>query len=170
MKLFAHTPGSRVASTCRYATKPLFNETELKFAATLDQLTSGRCRILAKTRLVDVIRHFDVPGLERIKEARVDFLICRQEDWLPMLGIQIDDMSHETPEGRQRDSQVNNAFIAAGLPLLRVPIWELGDVNKLAVLLGEAWANRVDSLAAPISASRTSAPTIPHGESATLPA
>jgi hypothetical protein len=50
----------------------------------------------------------------------VDFLICRNDDWMPMLGIELDDDSHEKAARKQRDMFVNELFASTGIPLLRI--------------------------------------------------
>ena len=54
----------------------------------------------------------------RIASRHVDFLICTPSTMQPLVAIELDDSSHERPHRRERDNFVDNAFQAAGLPLI----------------------------------------------------
>jgi hypothetical protein len=58
----------------------------------------------------------------RIDRKHVDFLLCDAQTLWPVLGIELDDRSHERPERKARDELVDGVFAAAGLPLLRVRV------------------------------------------------
>ncbi|MCZ7546312.1 MAG: DUF2726 domain-containing protein [Anaerolineae bacterium] len=86
-----------------------------------DQVT-----ICPMVRLGDV---FSVPSSEnsksaekRINQKHVDFLLCDAASMRPLVGIELDDSSHERSDRKQRDKTVDGVFKAGGLPLLHMPV------------------------------------------------
>ncbi|MFT4641501.1 MAG: ribosome assembly protein YihI (activator of Der GTPase) [Verrucomicrobiales bacterium] len=65
----------------------------------LGGLSGDRCHLVCKPRLADFVQHHG-EGFQSISQKHVDFLVCRLDDCMPMLGIELDDSSHELPEGR----------------------------------------------------------------------
>jgi hypothetical protein len=143
MKLIAPNHGMRMSLPWTYQAKPLLTPTEARFHACLLQITQNRCLMQAKPRLADVFQSVSGQGaFQKISQKHVDFLICRTHDWMPMLGIEVDDASHNTPDRRQRDSFVNNLFASTGVPLLRLPVHEIDHVEQLVTKLTHAWQHR----------------------------
>lgn len=150
MKLIAPHSETRIAIDHKYVVKPLLTATEAKFHSCLQTLTQGRCRIQIKPRLADVFDHAkgDSAGFSRISQKHVDFLICRNDDWTPMLAIELDDDSHLRKERQERDMFVNALFASTGVPLLRVHVSELEQVEMLVQKLSSAWYRRWQNLEA----------------------
>lgn len=147
MKLIAPDPDMRVAMPYEYSAKPLLTPTEALFHACLQQITQQRCHIQIKPRLADVFQHEKTNGaFQMISQKHVDFLICRNDDWMPMLGIELDDASHERAETKKRDMFVNLLFASTGVPLLRLPVQELGQLERLVEELTKAWNHRWKTL------------------------
>lgn len=71
----------------------------------------------------------------RIDRKHVDFLLCDSTTLRPLLGIELDDRSHERPERKTRDELVDGVFSAAGLPLLRVPVRSGYSADELVALI-----------------------------------
>lgn len=67
----------------------------------------------------------------KINRKHVDFLICDQVSLKPLIGVELDDKSHQQANRVQRDHFVNEVFKAANLPLLHVPVKSAYDVTKL---------------------------------------
>lgn len=63
-----------------------------------------------------------------------------------MLGIELDDDSHERKDRRQRDMFVNALFAATGIPLLRIHVREVEQVEKLVETLTRGWMQRWSAL------------------------
>ena len=59
-------------------------------------------------------------ALSVIQRKSVDFLICNKEYYEPMVAIELDDSSHNTPSRRRRDEVVDGICKSAGMPLVRV--------------------------------------------------
>ena len=100
---------------------------EASFFQVLRRVTGQQVIVLAKVNLNDLF--FAQTGdprrnravSNRIDRKHVDFLLCDAQTLRPVLGIELDDRSHERPERKARDELVDGVFAAAGLPLLRVP-------------------------------------------------
>lgn len=55
----------------------------------------------------------------KISRKHVDFLLCNPDKMEPVLGIELDDSSHDKEKRLERDIFVEEVFAAAGLPLVR---------------------------------------------------
>ena len=99
---------------------------EHSFYKVLTQVLDERFTVMAKVRLADI---FFVPGgrsnkmyfsyFNKIAQRHVDFLILHSRTMRPLVGIELDDASHQRPDRQARDVFVDEAFQAAGLPLVR---------------------------------------------------
>ncbi len=89
----------------------------------------------------------DVAGFNKISQKHVDFLICRHDDWMPILGIELDDDSHKKTARKLRDMLVNELFASKGIPLLRIHVREVNQVEKLIHTPTQAWYHRWTTLA-----------------------
>ncbi|MCA1962483.1 MAG: DUF2726 domain-containing protein [Prosthecobacter sp.] len=143
MKLICPPPETRISLEHTYAAKPLLTPTEASFDKLLRSLSDGRCHILCKPRLADFLDHGqDVVAFNKISQKHVDFLVCRREDWMPMLAIELDDPSHQRAEVKRRDSFVNAVFAQVGIPLVRIDVSEMGQWQRLVEKLSHAWVTR----------------------------
>jgi hypothetical protein len=110
--------------------KWLFSKAERSFFGVLEQAVaitpagSQRLRIFAKVRLCDLLSLGKCESWQshwnRIQSKHVDFVLCTYDEIQPVLVIELDDSSHEREDRKQRDTFVDAALAAAGLPLLRV--------------------------------------------------
>lgn len=148
MILIAPPPETRVAIDHHYTVRSLLTPTEARFHACLEHVTEQRCRIQIKPRLADIFQHErqDMAAFNRISSRHVDFLICRNDDWTPMLAIELDDDSHERADRKKRDMFVNNLFASTGIPLLRIHVREIDRIERLVEQLTEAWYRRCAAL------------------------
>jgi hypothetical protein len=71
----------------------------------------------------------------KIDRKHVDFLLCNPKTVQPILGIELDDKSHQRSDRQARDEFVENAFQAAKLPLIRVPVKHTYSTSELQALL-----------------------------------
>lgn len=71
----------------------------------------------------------------KIDRKHVDFLVCDPQTVRPLLGIELDDKSHQRDDRRERDKFVEQVFAAARLPLLRVPARQAYPVAELAAAM-----------------------------------
>lgn len=113
--------GARAAA--RYTLRPsLLTRGELAFLETLVAAKPAGTYLAPKVRLADV---FDAPrgdraAFARISQKHVDFLLIDENTCRPLLGIELDDRTHERTDRRERDALVDRIFATAGLPLLHV--------------------------------------------------
>jgi|JI10StandDraft_1071094.scaffolds.fasta_scaffold940295_2 hypothetical protein len=144
MKLIAPAADTRIAIDHTYVAKPLLTLSEAKFHKYLEMVSQGRCRILIKPRLADVFQHEkgDLAGFNKISQKHVDFIICRNDDWTPMLAIELDDDSHQKRDRQNRDMFVNALFASTGIPLLRIDVREVDRIEPLVQNLTRAWERR----------------------------
>lgn len=59
-------------------------------------------------------------AFRHISEKSVDFVLCDKAYLVPKLAIELDDKSHERPERKERDEEVERILREAGVPLLRL--------------------------------------------------
>lgn len=98
---------------------------EFSFYRVLTSIIGADKSIQSKVRLADIFfvarpnenaRYFN-----KISAKHVDFLVCDPVTMKPLLGIELDDSSHQQAERIERDEFVDKVFQAANLPLLHVP-------------------------------------------------
>ncbi len=110
-----------------YAQKDyLLSKSERSFFGVLQQAVTSDHLIFAKVRLGDLL--YVKKGTEnrqsffnKIQSKHVDFVLCEPKTVRPVLVIELDDASHNRTDRQSRDAFVNDAFEAAGLPILRMP-------------------------------------------------
>jgi len=118
----------------------LFTPAERSFLGVLESLDFEGVTITAKVRLADIfgIKH-RTPwkerqrALNRITAKHVDFLLIARSDSRPLLGLELDDRSHEEDDRYARDEFVDATFACAGLPLLHIPLrshYDLKDIHR----------------------------------------
>src|SRR5262245_24280446 len=71
----------------------------------------------------------------RISRKHVDFLLCDPATIQPLLGLELDDRSHQRPDRQERDRLVERVFAAAKLPLVRLTVKGSYNTTELAQLL-----------------------------------
>lgn len=101
---------------------------ELSYFKVLQVAVRNRALVLTKVGLRDL---FYVKSNDRsefriytnkIDRKHVDFLICDPITLRPLLGIELDDKSHQRKDRQERDAFVDTVFEAAGLQLIHVPV------------------------------------------------
>ena len=97
---------------------------ELSFYHVLRSTISEQHTLLTKVNLGDVFYvqqpHKNVGARNRIDRKHVDFLICDAKTMEPLLGIELDDSSHQKKKQQEKDALKDAVFAAAKLPLLRI--------------------------------------------------
>jgi very-short-patch-repair endonuclease len=101
------------------------------------QVAVGRDFLLfSKVRLADLI--FVRSGTEkrqshfnRIQSKHVDFVLCSRDLVRPILAIELDDASHDFQDRQDRDSFLDSALAAAGLPIYHVKARANYDANAV---------------------------------------
>jgi hypothetical protein len=123
--------------------------TELSFLRTAQIAVSGRFTIMTKVNLNDVF--FSPTGdpghRNRINQKHVDFLFCDPQTLKPMLGVELDDASHQRPARVERDALVDGVFASAGLPLLHLPARPSYASTEIAAAVEDALVARASHAA-----------------------
>lgn len=110
---------------------------EISFYHVLRNGVSEWAVICPKVRLGDIFyaktgdRGKTTGYRNRIDRKHIDFLLCDPKTMVPILGIELDDKSHQRKDRQARDNLVNNVFKAAKLPLARIPVKYSYDVKKV---------------------------------------
>ena len=105
--------------------RDLLSPAELNFFRVISQVIGDEYLITFKVRLADILAV--CPGTKERQTAQnkinckhVDFLICNKKDLSVKFAIELDDKSHDLSSRIDRDDFINEAFDAAGIPLLRI--------------------------------------------------
>lgn len=97
---------------------------ELSFFRVLKSEMSAEWHLIAKVNLADLFfvrqPHRNQAARNRIDRKHVDFVLCDAATMEPLLGIELDDSSHDRKDRVERDGLVDKVFEAAGLPMLHV--------------------------------------------------
>jgi very-short-patch-repair endonuclease len=99
----------------------------LSFYKVVKQVVPAEFVIMAKPRILDVLY---VPKRtkgkwafeNKIKSKHFDFVICDVQTMTPRLVIELDDKSHQRSDRQERDTFVDEATAAAGLPMMHVAV------------------------------------------------
>jgi Protein of unknown function (DUF2726) len=125
-----------------YRKKHLLSEAEKHFFRALEAATSREpVRIFTKVRLADIFavgrtdQKRSWSSLAKISQKHVDFLLVDARSLEPLLGIELDDASHLSFKGQERDGFVNAVFRTAELPLHRIRAAGWYDAQRLREIL-----------------------------------
>lgn len=110
-----------------YTRKNLMTKNEWSFYKQLKPIAdSMNLSVLCKTRVADLI---DIEkglnksewqtAFNRINKKHIDFILCKPENLYPILLIELDDNSHDTDKGKERDEFIEKVLQKAGYKLLR---------------------------------------------------
>lgn len=110
-----------------YIRKNLMTKNEWSFYKQLKPVADEfNLSILCKTRVADLV---DIEkglsksewqtAFNRINKKHIDFILCKPENLYPVLLIELDDNSHDTEKGKQRDEFVEKVLDKAGYKLFR---------------------------------------------------
>lgn len=128
---------------------------ELSFYGVLRTAIDGRATICTKVGLQDVFYvKKDDPSRYRIytnkiDRKHVDFLLCDSKTMQPLVGIELDDKSHQRADRRERDAFVDEVFNAAGLPLVHIPVRRAYRTEDLLTQIAPYLGDSVPFVAAP---------------------
>lgn len=76
----------------------------------------------------------------KIDRKLIDFLLCDPQTLKPIMGLELDDSSHQREDRQQRDMFVEQVFESAGLPIIRVPARSAYSVEEVNALLADGLA------------------------------
>lgn len=102
---------------------------ELNFYMVLRGVIDRRAVLCTKVGLADIfyVRKGNDASrwriyTNKIDRKHVDFLLCDLKTMQPLVGIELDDSSHQRPDREARDEFVDGVFAAAQLPLIHIPV------------------------------------------------
>ena len=114
---------------------------ELSFYLVLKKVVSEKALICTKVDLGDLfyVKSSDPSKFRiytnKIDRKHVDYLLCNPITVKPLLGIELDDKSHQKSDRQARDEFVEKVFKAAKLPLIRIPAHRSYSSSELESLL-----------------------------------
>ena len=117
-----------------FTKKFFFNKSERELMILLESIVdSKKFVIFAKPRLIDIFdfKKNDYTARQKIISKHVDYLICSQNYFNPIMWIELDWSSHESQRRIKRDEFFDYVFEEAGLPLMRIATYELRDKRSL---------------------------------------
>jgi very-short-patch-repair endonuclease len=107
----------------------LFTPAERSFLAALDQALGDQFRVLGKVRLADVIGvksglsgSARQQAFNRIQSKHLDFVVCDPNDLSVQFVVELDDSSHQQSRRQARDTFLDKALAAAGVPIFHFPV------------------------------------------------
>ena len=124
-----------------YERRELLTSNELEFYQVLYPIVCQHgWQLLMKMRLADIMAvrkgtEDYMAYFNKIKAKHTDFVFCDPETLEILAGLELDDPSHERPERMERDEFVDNAYAAAGIPLIHV--WNPIEPEELERILLE---------------------------------
>jgi very-short-patch-repair endonuclease len=102
----------------------LMSKSEAQFFIRLEQSVSERYYVFPQVHLSALLDH-KVKGQDwhysfrHINGKSVDYVLCDRETLRPTYAIELDDITHERKDRRERDAEVQRIFEEAHLPLVR---------------------------------------------------
>lgn len=112
-------------NTYSYTAKSLLmTRAEAEFFTKLMDVVDERYYVFPQVHLSALLDH-RVKGQDwryafrHINGKSVDFVLCDKETLRPTYAIELDDSTHEMPDRRERDAEVERVFKEAKLPLVR---------------------------------------------------
>lgn len=129
--------------------RSLLSPAERSFAGVLDGALPEGYTWMAKIRLGDLV--VTKKGLSasqrasawnRVNQKHVDFVLLRVSDFAPVVGIELDDKSHDADDRKSRDAFVDAVAQSAGLPLLHIPAQAAYNQGELRAEIAAALAPR----------------------------
>lgn len=121
-----------------YHLRDFLSPAELNFYRILQTVVVDWAIVCPKVNLNDIFfTQTGDPGQNRsyrnrINRKHVDFLLCDPQTVKPILGVELDDKSHQRANRRKRDEFVDAVFSAAELPLIHIPVQRSYDTELVA--------------------------------------
>jgi very-short-patch-repair endonuclease len=112
----------------------LLSAGELRFYRALREAVAERYLVMTKVRLTDLIEAeegFHSPAGRKISQRHADFVLVTKRGLKIAAVVELDDKTHLEPEQQARDAYLADALHAAGVPLIRFPIYSRYDVSRV---------------------------------------
>ena len=111
----------------------ILTPTELSFYNVLRVLMGKNGTIQCKVRLGDIFEPTtrEYQYRNKINQKHIDFLVCNIETMKPIIGVELDDPSHNRKDRQERDDFVDSVFKECCLPILHVKVSKEYDLKAL---------------------------------------
>lgn len=168
LALFGITPAPQGTGPLPYRLRDDFlSPAEANFYRVLCQAVGHQVLVCPKVNLADIFYvtrpNENRAAMNRIDRKHVDFLLCDSQTLRPVLGLELDDSSHQRASRQERDRLVDSVFEVAGLPLGHVRVQAHYEVAGLVRWLTESFGLPLGvggpqaAAAAPLPPTRTAA-------------
>lgn len=140
---------------------------ELSFYGVLRTVVDGQVTICTKVGLRDVfyVKKGDPSRYRiytnKIDRKHIDFLLCDSTTMQPLIGIELDDKSHQRKDRQERDTFVDEVFKTAGLPLVHIPVRRAYRMDDILTQIAPHLDVSVPVAAAPAVIEPSNKPTCP---------
>ncbi len=114
----------------------LLTKPEHDFLNILQTILDNRYYIFPQIHISSLLEH-EIVGqswkgaLSHIDRKSVDYVICDKTNISPLLVIELDDSSHSRNDRIERDRIVEEILKEANIPLLRIPLIEINQIDNL---------------------------------------
>ena len=124
-KLFNIKPKASEPIPLPYGKRDHFlSAAEISFYHVLKNVLGDDIELLCKVRLGDLFYvqrpHENKGARNRIDRKHIDFVLCESKTMNPVLGVELDDSSHDRESRKKRDQFVDDVFKKTGLPILHI--------------------------------------------------
>jgi len=96
---------------------------EIAYFKVLRVIFANKYLIFARVSVLDLCDVLDRPlnqeAFDKIDRKQVDFVLCHPRTFKPMVAIELEDASHDLPDGRTRDEFLDEVFRVIGMKLVR---------------------------------------------------
>lgn len=122
--------------------KYLMSKAEVSFYGCLNQIINNDDCINSKVRMADVLKTSETNhkkkliGFRKISSKHFDYVITDKKTGEIKYAVELDDKSHETKKGIERDTFVDAACKSAGLKLVRVKAQATYNLEEIKKQLG----------------------------------
>ena len=122
------------------AQERLITPAELRFLHTALQPALGkRFYIGVQVPMTAVLKvpddQWDKTAGRKIRQKKLDFVLANRQTFEIVAVIELDDRSHELEHRKRRDRFVDQAFAAAGVLLIRIPVYRRYDPRLIRTII-----------------------------------
>lgn len=123
--------------------RSLFSDHERRFYDALLSDLGEEFQVFAKVRLVDIIWLTNEPKnkwrhLNRVLSSHIDFVICDIAQHIPLVGVELDDSSHNRFDRRESDKFKDSLFAHVQMPLERFPVKDSYQPGEIGLRIRDA--------------------------------
>lgn len=116
--------------------RSLLTPTEFAFFRALKEACGAEYHILTKIGLWALVESKnDYVAWRKISQKHIDFVLCDPNSMFPVLAIELDDWTHNSPKRKTKDAEKDYILKRAVMPILRILPNETYDVQELAEVI-----------------------------------